>query len=336
MAQSNLDAIRTLIRRITRSPSESQLSTVDCDEAINTFILYDFPNELRLFDLRTVLTFYTQPFVDTYDTVDTPITDPLYNFKNKYISVHQPVFFAGIQGYYTQRRDVFYGNWPQTNSIAESGLTGNGTTGPFSGTIVSHPMLANSVIINCVDITGEAMILVDYPFSNIFGYLGIVGQDPGIPSPYGSVNYVTGAFTAIFPNNTAAGAPIIVENIGYQPSKPIAMLYFQDKFILRPVPDGVYQIQIEADVRPTELLADDQSPELHQWWQYIAYGAAIKIFQYRSELDDVNLNMPEFKRQERLVLRPTLMQQANERTVTIYTQGKNYGYGGSFFGSWPY
>ena len=48
--------------------------------------------------------------------------------------------------------------------------------------------------------------------------------------------------------------------------------------------------------------------------------------------------MPEFKQQERLVLRTTLTQQANERTVTIYTQGKNYNIGGGFFGGggWPY
>jgi uncharacterized HAD superfamily protein len=79
-------------------------------------------------------------------------------------------------------------------------------------------------------------------------------------------------------------------------------------------------------------------PQLEQWWQYIAYGTAKKIFEDRMDLDSVQQIMPEFKQQERLVLRTTLTQQANERTVTIYTQGKSYGIGSGFFGGggWPY
>ena len=54
------------------------------------------------------------------------------------------------------------------------------------------------------------------------------------------------------------------------------------------------------------------------------------------DLDSVQLILPEFKLQERLCLRATLTQQANERTVTIYTQGKNYGFGWFGTGGWPY
>src|SRR5271157_5332142 len=100
MAQSNLQAIQIKARRLTRSPSLSQLSDIDLNQYINTFILYDFPEALRLFSLRAVLTFYTQPNVDTYSTNTTNLLDPLYNFKNKYIAVHQPIFMAGIQAYY--------------------------------------------------------------------------------------------------------------------------------------------------------------------------------------------------------------------------------------------
>ena len=54
-------------------------------------------------------------------------------------------------------------------------------------------------------------------------------------------------------------------------------------------------------------------------------------------MDSVQQILPEFKQQERLVLRTTLTQQAEERTQTIYSQGKNYGSMGGWFGSgWPY
>jgi hypothetical protein len=336
MADSTLQAIRTKVRRLTRSPSLSQLDNTELDNYINTFILYDFPEHLRLFSLRTTLTFYTQPGVDTYQTNTTDILDPLYNFKNRYIAIHPPVFLAGVQGFYTQWRDVFYGYYPQTNTIADTLLFGDGSPGPFSGIVTAHPMLQNNVIFTCLDTGGTAMVLVDYPVSNTTGALGLPNEPQMLPSPYGQINYLTGAFTVVFPGNTQVMAPIIVENIAYQPGKPLAVLYYDSKFTIRPVPDKAYPVQFEVDIRPSELLDSAQVPQLETWWQYIAYGAAKKIFEDRLALDDVQKIMPEFKMQERLCLRSTLTQQANERTVTIYTQGKNYGFGWFGAGGWPY
>jgi len=340
MADSSLYAIQQKVRRLTRSPSIQNLSDADLNQYINTAVLFDFPSELRLFNLRQILTFYTQPNVDTYSTNTTDPMDPLYNFKNKYIAIHPPLFIAGIQSFYTQQRDVFYGYYPQTNWISDSQLRGDGTTGPFSGIITAHPMLQNSVIISCLDNNNNAMILIDYPIPGTpqVGYLSLP-NDPQVtlPSPYGTINYVTGAFTAIFPYATQVSATIWTENIGYQPGKPVAMLYYADTFTIRPVPDKAYSVEIEVDVQPTELLATNQSPDLDQWWQYITYLAARLIFQDRMDIDSVNLIMPELKRQERLCLRSTLTQQANERTTTIYTQGKNYGLiGGYGVGGYPY
>ena len=80
---TTLQAIETKVRRLTRSPSTAQLTQADLDNYINTFVVYDFPEHLRLFSLRTILTFYTQPFIDTYKTNTTVTTDALFNFKNK-------------------------------------------------------------------------------------------------------------------------------------------------------------------------------------------------------------------------------------------------------------
>ncbi len=101
MADSTLQAIRTKVRRLTRSPSLSQISDVQIDEYINTFIQYDFPEHLRLFSLRTLLTFYTQPGVDVYETNTTVVTDPLYNFKNKYVAISSisPMAYESIRDY---------------------------------------------------------------------------------------------------------------------------------------------------------------------------------------------------------------------------------------------
>ena len=127
MAQADLEAIKIKVRRLTRSPSEAQITNAQLEQYINTFILYDMPNHIRLFSLRKTITFYTQPGVDQYSTVNLPTTDPLYDFKNRYIAVHPPVFLAGIQGAYTQNRSLFFGMWPKMDTIQDTTLHGVGS-----------------------------------------------------------------------------------------------------------------------------------------------------------------------------------------------------------------
>lgn len=343
---ATLTAIQNKVRRVTRSPSEDSLTTDQLNDYINTAILYDFPSELRLFSLRQKFTFYTQPGVDTYTTETTDVNNPLYDFNNKYICVHPSVYINGIIGFYTQYVDVFYGNYPQVEVVNDTGLRGNGTTGLFTGNLhgsipsnapisTASPSLQNSVFIQALDTNGTAMVLVDYPFSNTEGWLGLPQQADVTTNPYGSVNYITGAFFTNFPNQTldSEANVILATSYQYQPGLPIAMLYFDNKFTLRPVPDKVYAIQIEVDARPTQLLLTTSLPQISQWWTYIAYLAARRILEDRVDYDTLSEIMPSLLHQENLVNRTNLVQQANERTVTIYTQSKNYGMWGQWWGN---
>lgn len=343
---STLQNIRTKVRRLTRTPSTSQMTDAQLDNYINTFILYDFPEHLRLFSLRTTLTFYTQPGVDVYDTNTTVDTDPLYNFKNKYVAVHPPLYIAGVPCFYTQQRDLFYGYYPQTNTIMDTQLRGDGSSGPFTGRITAPStglpfILQRSINFNCLNTNGTSMVMVDVPISNTIGNLTqanvpLVAPFDTTVDPNNFINYVTGEYAITFPAVTQTAATIWFEGILYQPGKSLAILYYDNKFTIRPVPDKTYAVQIEVDIRPTALMESTQIPELAQWFQYVSYGAAKKIFEDRMDMDSVQQIMPEFKQQERLVLRTTLTQQANERTITIYSQGKQFG-GLNWWGSnWPY
>ena len=77
---------------------------------------------------------------------------------------------------------------------------------------------------------------------------------------------------------------------------------------------------MEAYKQPTQLMNDNQLPDLDHWWQYIAYGAAKKVFEDRTDMGGVSMIMPEFKEQERFVLRRTLVQNSNNRVATIYSE----------------
>ncbi len=214
---------------------------------------------------------------------------------------------------------------------------GNNSSGPFVGTIIPPRtgvpfILQESVNFNCLDTNGTSMIMVDIPISNTIGNLTqanvpLVPPYDTIQNPANFINYVSGQFTITFPSITQTMATIWFEGILYQPGKPLCMLYYDDKFTIRPVPDKTYTVQLEVDVRPTELINSTDVPYLEQWWQYIAYGAAKKIFEDRMDYDSINMMMPSLKEQERLVLRRTIVQQTEQRTSTIYTEQTSGGFG---------
>lgn len=319
---STLQSIRTKVRRLTRSPSTAQLSDANIDDYVNTFVLYDFPEHLRLFDLRTTFTFYAEPFKDVYSTNTTVITDPLYNFKQNYMSVHEPVYVAGFHTFYTQSREQLFNIFPQVNNIQSIGTVGDGVTTKFTGVLSAVPVVAGNVLFSSVNANNQGLAMIDIPHEPFDGQGDLVVPNnpaPLIPDPNNIINYVTGAFTVTFPTAPAPGIAINSQTIPYSPSIPQAVCFFDDAFILRPVPDQPYRVQMEVYIRPAQLLDSGQSPELEQWWQYIAYGAALKVFQDRMDLDSVALIMPEYKKQEQLVIRKTIVINTNERVATIYT-----------------
>lgn len=330
---STLQNIYTKVRRLTRSPSTDQLSDNDLNDYINNFVLYDLPEHLRLFNLRKTIQFYTAPNVDNMSTVALPVTNPLYNFKNRYITIHEPVYIAGFRRYFTQSREQFYGIYPKVDSIVQIS-TGTGGAFVFTGTLAGIPMLQNEVYFNSADANNDPLVLHDVPINSVTGNLCVPDDNA---TTYGTINYLTGAYSFSFPVPAAAGATVNSQTLPYSAAVPQAVLYYDDTFWFRPVPDQVYKVEFEVYVRPTEMLSTDttQHPDLDQWWQYIAYGAAIKVFQDRMDMDSIQMIMPEFKNQQNLVNRTTIVQLTNQRTSTIFTEGSgNYPYGGwGFFGT---
>ena len=348
VATSSLNTIQQKVRRLTRSPSESQLTTDDLNQYINTFVLYDFPESVRLFNLLTTFEFFTEPYKDTYTFSTNPL-DPLYDFENRFITVNPPIYIAGWQAEFYEDRTKFFGLYPLLESIASIGTAGNGSTVKFTGVINTNQaiippflqgntqgtiLLANNVLFSSIANDNSGLSMIDWPLNGVpslpavpgFGNLYVPGGAPTSTNsidPNNNINYLTGEFTVTFVSAPQAGIAINSQTLPLQPSIPRSMLFYDGAFTLRPVPDQPYRVQMEVFQRPTELLAGSQNPNLNEWFQYISYGAAIKIFQDRMDLDSVNLIMPEFKHQESLILRRTIVQQTSQRTATIYTD--NYG-----------
>jgi len=339
---STLDQIKVKVRRLTRSMSDSQLTNQQLEDYINTFVLYDFPEHLRLFNLQKTFTFFTEPFIDVYESNDTP-TSVFYNFKNKYLNIMPPVYVAGRQLLYMQSREQFFGIYPMTNSIASIGTAGDGAIASFSGYINTRQanipaglvqvllLLRNNVLFSSLDVSGNSLALIDYPISSLIGNLYVPGSAPTSTTtqdPINYINYTTGQFVITFNAAPASGVTINSQTVLVQPTMPRSVLFYDGKFTVRPVPDQAYRVDMEVAVRPTELLSGTQAPELSEWWQYIAYGAAKKVFEDRMDLESVQLIAPEFHKQQTLIQRRTIVQNTTQRTTTIYQNGSG-GVGGS-------
>ena len=370
MAGSSLETIQNKVRKLTRAVSENQLSTSDLNDYINTFVLYDFPEHLRLFNLKSTFTFYTLPFVDTYSTTSNP-NSPLYNFLNEYITIDKPIFIAGYQSLYSESREQFYSIYPIVNSIASIGYAGDGNEKKFSGVVNSQQanipqgstqficLLQNNVLFSSIDIYGNGLAMADIPILDStsgnptnYGLLyNALTTDVPVPlslaAPYNTekgfpttnyINYITGQFTVTFATAPRVGIAINSQTVPVNPTLPQALLFYDGQFIVRPVPDQSYRVDIEVFQQPTALLNENDEPLLSEWWQYIAYGAAVKVLQDRMDLDSVNMIMPEFKKQECLILRRTIVQQTSQRAATVYTEqtqtgayGSGWYYGGGNF-----
>ncbi|CAM5999025.1 unnamed protein product [Sphagnum balticum] len=172
----------------------------------------------------------------------------------------------------------------------------------------------------------------------------VIGTDPIAFAPFigvdinNFINYATGQFVITFPVAPLAGQAINSQTVPTIPSRPFAMLYHNNTITIRPVPDQPYAINFEVDARPTQLFQTNSVPQLEELWQYIALLASKKIFEDRMDMDSVQMILPELDTQERLCLRRTLVQLANQRSATIYAGvtgdsnqfNQGFGYGGTF------
>ncbi len=355
MANSTLANIKNKVRLLTRSLSPAQLSDVQITEYINTYIQYDLPETLRLFDLKSTFTFYTSPFIDTYTTVTNPLfaNNPMYDFKNKYISVNPPVYIAGFQSQFFQSREQFYGIYPIVNSIQNIGTTGNGSLLGYTGVVTtSQPgfapnqvtqlitLLQNQVLFTSIDTNGNGLAMADSPIldattgiATAYGqlYNAISGPVPAtlyLNAPYKTqtafpqanfINYLTGEFYVTFPYAPAEGATINSQTVMNNPALPQSVLFFEDAFVVRPVPDQSYRIDIEVFYQPSALLQDTDVPILNQWWQLIAFNSAKKILEDRMDYDSIALFLPSLREQENLVGRRTIKQLTTQRVATIFS-----------------
>lgn len=150
---NTLTDIITYVRRIIKSPSNTQITNELIIDYINRFWLMDVDARIQLFDLKTRYYFETIPGLDQYNM-------PLYSVQNEtpnqpiarfpvYQGFLEPCFANGIQiPFYTQRSS-FYQLWPNYLQPLQSVAVGDGINRTFTFQLPFFPALPGHV-----DITG--------------------------------------------------------------------------------------------------------------------------------------------------------------------------------------
>lgn len=161
----------TYIRRLIKSPSNSEITDSLIVDYINRFWTQDVDARMQLFDLKTKYQFQTSPGVDQYNTPlyalqsSLPINGDILQETISYYPVYQgffgPAYINGVQIRFETQKDIFYNSFPKVTQSPIQVAIGDGTAGPYNLTIpiigpppspLNPPV--NALIRGHVDLTG--------------------------------------------------------------------------------------------------------------------------------------------------------------------------------------
>ena len=294
--------------------SSDLLPDTDLIDYINNFVIYDFAANFQLDELKTTFSFYTKPNVDTYSINTTDVTSSLYNFNNIYMQVYSPVFIQGYTGSLLKSAAIFNELFClDTPYIYEVG-TGNGLTANYTGTIDHIPILKNSFKVNALDVNDNGLEAHDDGAGNIEGDV-VAG---------GYVDYLTGVFDITFNTNVKNLEEIKAYYTTYVANRPTTILYAQNEFKVRPVPDRPYKIELSVTKRPSELLLNDDCPTLGQWWKYIAYGVSIDVLEDKRRFEESLKLERKLKEQESLIRLKSIRNNSDRDLDELPTNKKSF------------
>lgn len=338
MAVATLEAIRLKVRRLTGTGTSLQLTDSQIDDYINSFYLYDFPSQFRSLKLKDKYTFNTVRGIDTYafDSQNyTTIEQPVYCMKREIALFNNPWPFFGVNY-----------NWQYQTNFALA----DGTAGPYSGYTQSHPII-RSVNNNPANTTQSTPSQIPYPVSRVQNILITANvangttynvTDDGFGNLIGdcisgTINYDSGFINnLVFIGLVPANEKIQIQFNPTQLNIPLSILFFQNQFTLRPVPDRGYTIELIAYRQPSQALfstgASQGLPELNEWWETLAFGASKKVYQDRLDMDGVAMMDAFLEQAYSLNMTRTYAQLGKQSISTIYKDQISQNYGSSGLG----
>lgn len=297
------------IREVSVSGNSLQVTDEKIIKYINSYYLYDMPNDLRNIKLEDTYTLNTIQGVDTYP----------FDYEH-WSTLKAPSYCSKINIPFFQNRTTFYG-YNFNSQQQETFANGDGTVGVYVGTAQATPIIksvANNPMVSTLQ-TSTSPFPSGYPpqfNENTIGRIqnilisantangSVRVTDDGSGALIGdcavgsSINYESGDISVTFNQVIPGGNPITIQYIQSVQGQPFSILFYQNQIILRPVPDQSYTIEITGMRQPSQVLLGTSSttspnlegrPEELFWWELIAFGVAKKLYQDRLDTDGVQM-----------------------------------------------
>jgi len=293
MVPWNLEQIVQKVRNITGTQDDQQLTDPQIVAFINTYYTFIMPYELKEQINLQPVNFFALPYEDVYSLPGTFLTD-------------QPMAYAdGFPLIFYQDRDIFFQDWPQQYG-QDAVATGDGIVDNFVDNTQNFPVIEGTYFI-----TDGSQVVFDKSDGILYQTIG------GIDTPAGTIDYVTGAFDATFDTPPAASATIYDKYQAYQPARPQGVLWYNNVFTFRPIPDQVYQITLQGYINQVQLDENDMgsTPLQTEWGLLIAYGASCEIFSDRGDNQAYAETFQLMKRYENIALARTVQQYEASQSV---------------------
>lgn len=309
----NLTDIINKVRATTSRPDTSMMTDDTIVTYINNYYQYVLPKELKIFWGSTYYQFFSQPNVDQYIA------------PSDFQTLNPQVWADGWPLCWYISPDTFYQDWPQQlNKSVVS--TADGFTNNFNFSIPAFPIIPGSLYVT------------DGTSSNTAVDNGLGGF---IAPASGTINYATGQVSSlIFGTIPSANSNITQSSQTYMAARPQAILFYKSKplldatatvlatvnmFVLRPVPDDVYLIKMEAiqvppafDITHTSGGIKTDVPFRVDLGPLIAFGASLEIFSDFNQQELYHLTLPQYQRYKNISMQDTYEEYIYQRSVPAF------------------
>ncbi len=331
------------------------------DDYINDYYLYDMPEDLRSLRLRDFYTFTTVPNCGTYSIPQNiiQIYDPIYidNYQgmfyqdpNRFYAVWPEFDFIELSLFIPDGNTSTF-SFNLTQTPVQQGTVTIGLIPNIDGN--PSPSLETFT-------DSDQPIPLDLPPQQLFvnpgilisnQYTGILPPaNPGIDPGTGTIDYLTGAVTLVYVTAPPNGTNSSCHYHPYVASRPRDIMVWQQQVFIRPIPNDTYTVKMMAYMLPTTVMSSatnatvrpsiDSSgniqgftgnsgsvptdlPQFNEFWQLIAYGAALKIFAEDGDHQEYAAYTPYYEKAKLLCQRKTLKQIAQNRIHTVYSNNND-------------
>jgi hypothetical protein len=315
MINWNLSNIIAKVRATTSRPDATMMDDATITDYINKFYQYVLPKELKIFWGYTYYTFFCQANVDQYPAPST------------FQTLNPQAWADGWPIDWYLSPQLFYQDYPKQDN-KQVVAQGNGVLNSFPFNISAYPVLSRSIYV-----TDGTQVVTDAPSSPYNGTGSFVNYSTGLPVA-GSVNYSSGVVTGLsFPVAPAANTNITCASYTYMPNRPQAIMMYKSQplinateaavkavnmFVLRPVPDQVYEIKMQGIQIPAELVNMSDVPFRTDLGPLIAYGASLEIFSDFNQQDLYDQTLTQYNRYKDVSMQDTFEEYLYQRSVPVF------------------